>query len=580
MRDRCGVRRRVFQNDDRRFRVLSRVLVGTTIAIAVLSSGPSSVGAIGSGGLLRQVPAGQPPVTGVGGAAPATVSVVTLPASVQSTGSTVISASTVLGRATTTKKARRIVRRSTIPGQVSGEGSTVVETVPTTIVLDVSVPATVAGVGAGPIDPNAQPPVLIGDTTSTVVVETTPSTPSTLPAADPVSSQPVTTSPGPTTIPAPSTPAELRQAVLSALANGSGQQSVVISIGGQTIVALNATTPRLPASTQKVYVAGAVLSSFGPDHRFQTTVRSTSISNGLVADLTLVASADPSFSTSDLADLSRQIRDAGVTSVTGRIVLDDSLFDQNRIAPGWKPEFSPGEVGLLNAFMVDGNHRNDPASRSDIGLANVARFAGELTKAGVNVGATVEQLRGTVADGTVLIATNRSAPLIELVNLMVKKSENTYAEVLMKHLGTKTGQGSTRAGATAAAEFFAKLGTPPPLAMIDGSGLSNLNRSTAESQVAYLSKINGQRFGSAFRGSLSIACVDGTLKSRMCGTSAARNVVAKTGSLNNVSTLAGYATTASKKPVVFSMLINDASSTAKARAAMDKAMILVTSYRG
>jgi serine-type D-Ala-D-Ala carboxypeptidase/endopeptidase (penicillin-binding protein 4) len=553
-----------------------------------------SASAASGPGLLVQVPVGEPPVTGIGGDVPMTQPPLTqLPSQVPATQvpatqvTTAPKSAATAKSGATTKKARRIVRRSTIAGQAPPDSPAVAPTAATTIVLDVSVPASIGGVGAGSVDPNAQPPVLTGETTSTLVGDIgAPTTVPTLPTVPGNSGtavttvQPATTKAVPSTAPLPATPAELRQSVLSVLATASGQQSIVISIGGQTIVSLNPSAERVPASTQKVYVAGAILTAFGPDHRFQTTVRSTPISNGIVADLTLIAGADPSFSTADLADLARQIKTAGITSVTGRVVLDDSLFDQNRTAPGWKPEFSPGEVGLLNALMVDGNHRNDPASRTDIGLANLARFVGELTKAGVTVSSSVEQLRGPAAEGAIVIATNKSGPVIDLVTLMVKKSENTYAEVLMKHLGTRTGQGSTRAGVTAAADFFAKLGTPPPVAMADGSGLSNLNRSTAESQVAYLSKMSGQKLGAAFRASMSIACVDGTLKSRMCGTTAAKNVVAKTGSLNNVSTLTGYATTASNKPVVFSMLVNNASSTARARVAMDKALVLVTSYRG
>lgn len=60
----------------------------------------------------------------------------------------------------------------------------------------------------------------------------------------------------------------------------------------------------------------------------------------------------------------------------------------------------------------------------------------------------------------------------------------------------------------------------------------------------------------AFRSTLAIAGVDGTVRRRMAGTRAQGNVTAKTGSLRNVSALAGYVTSADGEPLVFSFISN------------------------
>ncbi len=532
----------------------------------------------------QQVSVGAPPVTGITGAATPTVPSSAPTSLTAPTSTPVVSVAPSSAKSSPTTKARKIVRRKTVPGAATTIA------VSTTIVLDVSLPAVgPPGVGAGAaLDPNSSAPVPVGDPTQPSTIDLAIPTTTLVPVVDQPTTvtESTTIKPGaasssvPIAAKAPSNPGELRELVISALANAGGRRSAAISVGGQMVVDVNAGAPRLPASTQKIYVGAAALSVFGPEHRFQTTVRSSSLSGDTVADLTLVGGGDPSFSAADLRDLAQQVRAAGIATVTGRISLDDSLFDRATTAPGWKAAFTPGEVGYLNAFLVDGNHRNDAATVNDAGLANLARFVAELAKAGVFVGPTVEQGRSPGGQQLATVATNRSAPLLELVTYMLKKSENTYAETLLKQLGTTSGQGSTQSGVAAVVAYFGRLGVAPPITMVDGSGLSSLNRSTSGGQVAYLSKVSGSKVGESFRKALPVACLDGTLKSRMCGTPAARNVAAKTGSLNFVATLTGYATTASGRAVVFSILVNESSSAARSRLAMDKALAIVASYTG
>lgn len=350
-----------------------------------------------------------------------------------------------------------------------------------------------------------------------------------------------------------------------------------VMIDGVAVVDVGGGLLRPPASTQKVFTAGTALAQLGPDHRFVTVVKSTGALNVgvLTGDLLLVASGDPSLSSSQLSAMAAQVAGAGVRTVTGRLLVDDSRFDRTYANPGWKPAFVPGEVGPLSAFLVDGNHRSDKATLSDPALANLERFRAALTKAGVKVlGASG---RGADVGGQV-VATRSSAPLSELVTYMMKRSDNTYAEAIVKELGAVTGGGSAANGVAEITRQFDRFGVGRSV-FVDGSGLSSLDRTTALIQTQWLSKLDESKVASLFRSSLPIACIDGTLKNRMCGTPAAGNVVAKTGSLDNVVALAGYATSASGRKVVFSILLSRVSS-ARARVAMDRAVVALASYRG
>jgi serine-type D-Ala-D-Ala carboxypeptidase/endopeptidase (penicillin-binding protein 4) len=370
------------------------------------------------------------------------------------------------------------------------------------------------------------------------------------------------------------TPAELRAQVDAALAPIAGISALITVEGIGTVAEREADVGRIPASTQKIYAGAASLLQIGPEATFLTEIRSSATpANGLLlGDLVVRASGDPSLSASGLTDLAAQVAKTGLKTVSGGLVVDESRYDSLRINPGWKSKFTPGEVGVLSAFSVDGNHRG--SSSLDPALANLVTFRAALRVRGIIV--VGGDRTGTLGNGGPVLASRTSAPLKDLVSFALKKSDNTYAELLMKEIGARTGNGSTAGGIGAVRGQFDRFGIASPF-MVDGSGLSTLNRSTARQQVQWLSKIRASPAGAAFRAALPIGCVDGTMKSRFCGTTAATKVVAKTGTLDFITALAGYTSTANGRVVTFSMIGNSLKSTSAARLAMDKALIAVTS---
>ena len=164
----------------------------------------------------------------------------------------------------------------------------------------------------------------------------------------------------------------------------------------------------------------------------------------------------------------------------------------------------------------------------------------------------------SAGDGTVLNI-HHSPPLSTLAVRLMKTSQNLYAETLLKTLGGLAGAPTFEGGRTAAGATLAPWGiSPTGVVQVDGSGLSRYNYVTAETLVTVLTHVDrdaGMR--GPFEASLPVAGRDGTLAARMKGTIAEGNARAKSGTLANVRSLAGYVTSAGGEPLVFAMIVNN-----------------------
>lgn len=431
--------------------------------------------------------------------------------------------------------------------------------------------------------------VLVGPTSSVAAVATSTTAPTTVVDTGAAASTTLTSTTGVTTTirsrgvtttirPPAGSLDELRTRVSAALAaSTSSRMGVYVAIDGDGPVLFERNGERgfIPASTQKIYVAGAALAAMGPDARYVTELFADgAVSNGvLTGDLVLRASGDPTFGATQLAALAASVKASGVARVSGSLVLDDARYDRVTRIASWKAAFTPGESGWLSAFSVDGNHRSDAATLADPAMANLERLRLALTAKGVTVvGAS---RRGSGSSTAWSIGSAKSASLGEIVERLVKRSDNTYAELLTKELGARVGIGSTASGVSAINKHFAQLDVPRPEMQEDGSGLSSNNRSSARTQVMYLQRALASPIGVVLRRSFAVSCVDGTLRSRTCGTAAAGKVLAKSGAIDNVVALSGVTTTASGRAVTFSFLLNDVRSSRLGRSAIDAALVEV-----
>jgi D-alanyl-D-alanine carboxypeptidase/D-alanyl-D-alanine-endopeptidase (penicillin-binding protein 4) len=158
------------------------------------------------------------------------------------------------------------------------------------------------------------------------------------------------------------------------------------------------------------------------------------------------------------------------------------------------------------------------------------------------------------------VAFIESPPLALWVRTTNKISSNLYAELLLRHLGKARGapdKDADVAGCEVVADFLARAGVAvAELKIRDGSGLSRLDNLTPGALTTLLRFMRNHPTWDVFYDSLPIAGVDGTLRSRMKGTRAADNLRAKTGTLDDVSALAGYVTAADGRVLVFSFVAN------------------------
>ncbi|MBA2348883.1 MAG: D-alanyl-D-alanine carboxypeptidase/D-alanyl-D-alanine-endopeptidase, partial [Solirubrobacterales bacterium] len=192
-----------------------------------------------------------------------------------------------------------------------------------------------------------------------------------------------------------------------------------------------------------------------------------------------------------------------------------------------------------------------------------ARLQSLLTRRGVRFGRSA-RTGGAPGDALDVLATDRSPTIGRLIRDTNQPSDNFYAEMLMKLVGSEEADGApatTAGGAAAVTRAMVELGLRPLIA--DGSGLSRRNRTTARQVVTLLKAMRDGEEATPWLASLTVAGRNGTLRRRMRGTPAQDRCRGKTGTLRGVSALSGYCTTSSGRVVAFSFIENGVGGGAK-----------------
>lgn len=337
-----------------------------------------------------------------------------------------------------------------------------------------------------------------------------------------------------------------------------------------------------PASVTKILTAAAALDALGQSARLRTGVLADAPPlNGVVAgSVWLVGGGDPVLATdawarrsspvplyTSLDELADRVVAAGVRRVEGAVVGDDRRYDDDRYVDTWPARLvGDGEAGPLSALSVnDGfrvwGHPGVPFTDPPAGAAGL--FTELLVARGV---AVVQPPSSGGAGGGVEIAGIDSPPVGDLVDAMLRGSDNGTAELLVKELGLRRfGDGSTAAGVRAMRDLLGRGGVPlEGVVIADGSGLSGAARLTCRSVTALLAARSAD-----LAGRLPVAGRDGTLARRFLNSQVAGRLRAKTGSLNGVSALAGYADNVGGETLSFTYIINGLPGEASGRATQD-----------
>lgn len=167
-------------------------------------------------------------------------------------------------------------------------------------------------------------------------------------------------------------------------------------------------------------------------------------------------------------------------------------------------------------------------------------------------------------------------PLAEDVRTINKVSQNLHAELLLRRTGLIEGTGSVADGQQHVATMFAAAGVPrTAFDFSDGSGMSTYNRIAPRGMVTLLDWIARQPWGTAWRETLPVGGVDGTLARRFKGTALEGRIFAKTGSINATNALAGYMLAKSGKLLTFAAYANDVPGDASGTPMIDAALVAV-----
>ena len=347
-------------------------------------------------------------------------------------------------------------------------------------------------------------------------------------------------------------------------------------------------TPRILASNTKIFTAAAALGRLGPGATLPTVVRGhgTLGQDGVWrGDLYLRGGGDPTFggasfnrrnysSAPTAEQLAALVSRAGIERVTGRVYGDESRFDSLRGGPysGYGTSIYVGPLSALSYNRGFANERGSAFQRTPPAFA-AARLDAALEARGVSVRGR-PSARATPADAPEL-ARVVSPPMAALVRLMMKPSDNFFAEMLLKRLARAPA--TTRAGTRVAVRYASRLGAR--VRMADGSGLARGNRASPRSVARTLDALRRRDEFAAFQRSLPVAGRDGTLHDRMRRGAARGRCRAKTGTINGVSTLSGYCRSRGGDTLVFSFLMNGVSPVG-ARRLQDRMANALAAYRG
>jgi D-alanyl-D-alanine carboxypeptidase/D-alanyl-D-alanine-endopeptidase (penicillin-binding protein 4) len=311
---------------------------------------------------------------------------------------------------------------------------------------------------------------------------------------------------------------------------------------GAVLFAQNGSRALAPASNEKLPLTYAALARLGATYRIDTDVLGDGQLEGTVWNgaLVLKGNGDPTLSRVGLRSLAAQVKAAGIRRVSGGILADESMYDARRTVAGWKPSFYIEESPPLSALVVDRARVGRFVTRAPALMAALA-FREALRSAGVAVSGPVRMGRG--GDWSEPLASVSSPTLATIVRFMDRESDNFTAEMLLKQLGlAEVGRGTSAAGASVVTQVLTEAGVPMAgVRIVDGSGLSRLDRLTANALASLLEKAwEDPEVQPTLAAALPVAGVSGTLEDRLRKPPARGRVIAKTGTTDVASSLSGY----------------------------------------
>lgn len=316
-------------------------------------------------------------------------------------------------------------------------------------------------------------------------------------------------------------------------------------------------TKMIPASITKVITAATAFYTLGANYEFKTVIYTddNNINDGVInGNLYIKGYGDPDLSSYDIVQIAKTISGKNIKSITGNIIYDDTYLDNEYygLANYYNSDTKIAYWPYVCALSLDKNKgSSNPAYSAaklladQLSLQNV-KFEG-IVVAGVTPSVSKE-------------ITYVSRSMIDVLYNMNKVSDNQSAITVFKVIGAnyKTPPGNLKNGSYAVIDFLSSIGiSRSNYEILEGSGLTRYNFVTSDLFIQLLKYMyDDVKNFDAFYSTLPIGGIDGTLKDRMLGTEAEKNVHAKTGTINGVSTLSGYAISRDNEPIIFYIAMN------------------------
>jgi serine-type D-Ala-D-Ala carboxypeptidase/endopeptidase (penicillin-binding protein 4) len=277
--------------------------------------------------------------------------------------------------------------------------------------------------------------------------------------------------------------------------------------------------------------------------------------------------------------------DAAKLTVEPGVALDEFGHEIKTGPSTAAPDFSvvrqPGPNFLLLRGLIPAGHSpvkldlamTEPAETAARALKQVletrgVRVTGEIrvhhapppiTTASGDVPVVLTKAPPDPDPSSLVLSEHFSPPLVESIRVTNKVSQNLHAELFLRTVAReKMGTGSTDAGIKVEQNFLKAAGIAEgDVVLSDGSGLSRDDLVTPRAVVALLRYAAQQPWGVDYSSTFATAGVDGTLENRMKGTAASGAIQAKTGALEHVRSMSGYATTQRGEHLVFAIFGNN-----------------------
>lgn len=343
---------------------------------------------------------------------------------------------------------------------------------------------------------------------------------------------------------------------------------LIMDLKGNVLGEHNADRAMTPASVMKCVTTATLLEAVGTDWRYETPVYVTGpVKDGVLdGNVVVVGSGDPSVNSrhvegENIVDqIINALKDAGIDTIRGRVTVDESRFAGPAINPRWASGDLPNSYGTGSHGFNFEDNASGKASVKDPAAVFLSRLRVAMQRHGITM------LGNALEDGRRrLLGTHRSATIDEIMRSCMMRSDNQYAEALLRTVSAHHGKdGSTQSGADMARDYWKHRKLPMQgVEIFDGSGLSRSDRLTARFLGGVLSRMAPNPYYASF---FPLAGQEGTLKRFLAGTPLEGYVAMKTGSMNGIQCYAGYKLDDNYAPThVIVVMINNMANRGRAR---------------